>query len=89
MLNVECSSEYIGQMEPVVSDETESVKQAENSDEVFLLCDSSKIEKDLLVEFVPLSTLDFLITDKNVNFTLIPKYDKQSIKLLCDKSISN
>ncbi len=68
-----------------------TLKMAENSDEVFLLCDSSKIEKDSLVRFAPLSIVDYVITDNEVNSSLILTYEKYNIKLICDdpNSIEN
>jgi DeoR family fructose operon transcriptional repressor len=39
-------------------------KMIENSDEVFLLCDSSKIEKNSFVRFTTLNRIHHLITDK-------------------------
>ena len=38
----------------------------ENSDEVFLLCDSSKIEKNSFVIFASISGIDHLITDEQI-----------------------
>ena len=39
-------------------------KMIENSDEVFLLCDSSKIEKNSFVKFASVTEIHHLITDK-------------------------
>jgi DeoR family fructose operon transcriptional repressor len=39
-------------------------KMIENSDEIFLLCDSSKIEKNSFVRFATLNRIHHLITDK-------------------------
>ena len=39
----------------------------ENSDEIFLLCDSSKIEKNSFVKFAPISIIHHLITDKLIS----------------------
>ncbi len=39
-------------------------KMIENSDEVFLLCDSSKIEKNSFVRFASIAKVHHLITDK-------------------------
>ena len=61
-----------------------TLKMAENSDEVFVLCDSSKIEKDSFVKFAPLSAINYIITDKKIDNMLIPKYDEHGIKLLCE-----
>jgi len=60
------------------------MNMAENSDEVFVLCDSSTIEKDSFVKFAPLSAIKYIITDKKIDHMLIPKYDEHGIKLLCE-----
>jgi len=61
-----------------------TLKMAENSDEVFVLCDSTKIEKDSFVRFAPLSAINYIITDNKIDRTLVPKYDELGIKLLCE-----
>jgi len=43
-----------------------SQKMIENSDEVFLLCDSSKIEKNSFVKFASINRIHHLITDKSI-----------------------
>lgn len=60
-------------------------KMAENADEVFLLCDSSKIEKNSLIKFAPLSSIDYLITDYNIDPSLVSKYRNRNIKLIYEK----
>ncbi len=62
-----------------------TLKMAENSDEVFLLCDSSKIEKNSFVRFAPLSIISYVITDKNVDPVLVSKYYEHNTNLLCEK----
>ncbi|MDU1891230.1 MAG: DeoR/GlpR family DNA-binding transcription regulator [Dysgonomonas sp.] len=63
-----------------------TLKMAENSDEVFLLCDSSKIEKNSFVRFAPLSVVDYVITDDGIDHMLIPKYyDECNVNLLCEE----
>jgi DeoR family fructose operon transcriptional repressor len=42
-------------------------KMIENANEVFLLCDSSKIEKNSFVKFAPLSKIHHLITNKTIS----------------------
>lgn len=59
-------------------------KMAENSDEVFLLCNSSKIEKNSFVKFVPLTMINHVITDKKIDRTLISKYAEYNVNLLCE-----
>lgn len=55
---------------------------ADSAKKVFLLCDSSKIEKDSLYKFATLSTIDYLITDSGVDKKIIKKYKKESINII-------
>ena len=41
-------------------------KMIENADEVFLLCDSSKIEKNSFTKFAPITKIHHLITDERI-----------------------
>ncbi len=61
-----------------------TLRMAENSDEVFLLCDSSKIEKNSFVKFAPLSLFDHLITDKDLKKEYLEKYRKANIHILTE-----
>jgi len=66
-------------------DEKESLitlKMAENADEVFLLCDSTKIEKESLVKVVPISIITHILTDKDLNTKFISKYKKDNVNLI-------
>ena len=57
-------------------------KMIENTDEVFLLCDSSKIEKNSYVRFAPLSKVHHLITDGGISKKYIDKYIGASIDII-------
>jgi DeoR family fructose operon transcriptional repressor len=61
-----------------------TLKMAENSDQVFLLCDSSKIEKNSFVKFAPFSLIDYLITDKEVDNEYLEKYRKSNINIVIE-----
>jgi DeoR family fructose operon transcriptional repressor len=50
-----------------------TLRMAENSSEVFLVCDSSKIEKNSFFKFAPFSKVDHLITNNDID----PKYLKE------------
>jgi len=63
-------------------------KMAENSDEVFLLCDSSKIEKSSFIKFAPLSMIDCVITDQKVDRMLISKYGEYNVALIYEPKIT-
>lgn len=59
-----------------------TLRMADNAKEVFLLCDSSKIERNSFVRFAPLSKIDHLITDKCMTAESVKKYKKQKIDLI-------
>ncbi|MGV8090487.1 MAG: DeoR/GlpR family DNA-binding transcription regulator [Mangrovibacterium sp.] len=61
-----------------------TLKMAENSDKVFLLCDSSKIEKNSFVKFAPFSMIDYLITDKELKQEYLEKYKKSNINIVIE-----
>jgi DeoR family fructose operon transcriptional repressor len=67
------------------SDENESaitLKMAENASQVFLLCDSSKIERDSFVQFAPLSKIDYFITDRGIDQSLIKTYKGYGVNII-------
>ena len=53
-----------------------------SADQVFLLCDSSKIEKDSFYVFAPLSIIDFLIIDDEIDKNIAAKYTDHNINLI-------
>jgi len=55
---------------------------AGSASEVFLLCDSSKIEYDSTYKFAKLSSIDYLITDSGVDKKFIKKYKKEKVDLI-------
>ena len=55
---------------------------ANSADHVFLLCDSSKIEKDSFYVFAPLSMVDFLITDDGVDKKIADQYRERDLELI-------
>ena len=54
---------------------------AEAADTVYLLCDSSKIEKNAFVHYAPLEMIDYLVTDQMAP-ELIKEYEKLNIKII-------
>ncbi len=54
---------------------------AQAADTVYLLCDSSKIEKSAFVHYAPLEMIDYLITDQ-IDAELKKAYEKQNIKVI-------
>ena len=54
---------------------------AEAADTVYLLCDSSKIEKNAFVHYAPLEMIDYLVTDQ-MDPELKKAYEKQNIKVI-------
>jgi len=53
-----------------------------SADNVFLLCDSSKIEKDSLYIFAPLSTIDTIITDSGIDMNIADNYKEKDVSLI-------
>lgn len=67
------------------SDENESaitLKMTENADTVFLLCDSTKIERNSFVQFAPLSAVNYLITDKGLDQAVAKTYAEHNINII-------
>ncbi len=59
-----------------------TVKMAEAAQKVFLLCDSSKIEKDSYYTYSSLSMISYLITDQKVDPKTIELYRNNNINLV-------
>ena len=59
-----------------------TVKMAEAAQKVFLLCDSSKIEKDSYFTYSSLSLISYLITDKNIDPKLLDTYKNNKINVV-------
>jgi len=53
-----------------------------SADQVFLLCDSSKIEKDSFYTFAPLSIIDTMITDNGIDINIAAKYREKDVDLV-------
>lgn len=63
-------------------DASVTVKMAEAAQKVFLLCDSSKIEKDSYFTYSSLSLISYLITDKNINPEHLELYRNNKINIV-------
>ena len=61
-----------------------TLRMIENSDEVFLLCDSSKIEKNSFVKFASISDIHHLITDKQITPDHLRMYQHTGIEIVTD-----
>lgn len=61
-----------------------TLKMAENADEVFLLCDSSKIEKNSFIKFAPLSKINYLVTDNGLDKKYLKKYKEHNISIITE-----
>ena len=59
-----------------------TIKMAEAAQKVFLLCDSSKIEKNSYFTYSSLSLISYLITDKNVDPKLVNDYKNNRINVV-------
>jgi len=55
---------------------------AEAADKVYLLCDSSKIEKTSYFNYSSLELVDQLITDKEIDPTVLETYKSKNINIL-------
>ncbi|GAB3893283.1 DeoR/GlpR family DNA-binding transcription regulator [Spirosoma agri] len=55
---------------------------AKQTDKVYLLCDSSKLETNKYLYFAPLSLFDVLITDKEASPALVTAYREAGITLI-------
>lgn len=59
-------------------------RMAENADRVFLLCDSSKVERDSYVRFAPLSLFNLLITDSRIKRSVHELYRRNGIEIITE-----
>jgi DeoR family fructose operon transcriptional repressor len=59
-----------------------SRKTATIADQVYLLCDSSKVERNSYVRFAPLSLIEAMITDHDLSESVIRDYKAQDIKII-------
>lgn len=59
-------------------------KMAENADKVFLLCDSSKIERDSFCRFAPVSLIDVLITEQRISEEDTYRYLENNISIITE-----
>jgi DeoR family fructose operon transcriptional repressor len=59
-----------------------SLAMAGNARKVYLMCDSSKLEKDRYIQFAPLSLVHSLITDKNAPKELLDKYAAAGLEII-------
>ncbi len=59
-----------------------TLKMADNADEVFLVCDSSKIERSSFVKFAPFSKIDHLITNDDISPQYLQEYQDAGIHVI-------
>lgn len=59
-----------------------TLKMAEAADKVYLLCDSTKIEKTSYFNYSSLDLIDQLITDKDVDLSILELYKSKNINVL-------
>ncbi|MBG9375146.1 DeoR/GlpR transcriptional regulator [Panacibacter sp. DH6] len=55
---------------------------ASGAGEVFLLCDSGKLEKDQYFQFGSLNMINYLVTDGNADKKLLQRYTKRGIHVI-------
>ncbi|HHU25296.1 MAG TPA: DeoR/GlpR transcriptional regulator [Bacteroidales bacterium] len=61
-----------------------TLKMANNADEVFLVCDSSKIERNSFVKFAPFSIVDHLITNNDMDPQHLEEYRDAGIHVIIE-----
>ena len=59
-------------------------KMIENSDETFLLCDSSKIDKNSFVKFASITKIHHLITDKHITSLQLKLYQDAGVDMIVE-----
>jgi DeoR family fructose operon transcriptional repressor len=59
-------------------------QMAEHARQVYLLCDSSKIERDSYFRFAPPSLFDLLITDGKLEGSLLKRYREHGIRIITE-----
>ena len=59
-----------------------SMALAKYAKETFLLCDSTKFEKDKYLPFAPINMANYLITDNGVDKKIIKAYQSKGIKII-------
>ncbi len=64
-----------------VNEATRLKSMIDVADEVYLLCDSSKIELNFLFRLAPISAVDYLITDKGIKKEVAEQYRDNGIQL--------
>ena len=68
-----------------INEATRIKSMIDAADEVYLLCDSSKIEYNSLFKLAPISAIDYLITDDGINEEILNKYKESNIKIFVAK----
>lgn len=59
-----------------------TIKMAEAADKVYLLCDSSKVQKNSYFTYSSLSLVDHMITDKGISSSYLELYKSNNINVL-------
>jgi DeoR family transcriptional regulator, fructose operon transcriptional repressor len=54
----------------------------ERSEEVFVVADSSKFGRDVTIGVAPVSRIDYIITDANLNKNLVADFSRSKVKLI-------
>ena len=59
-----------------------TIKMAESAKQVFLLCDSSKLERDSYFTYSSLSLVNYLLTNSGIDRQIIDLYQKHNINII-------
>ena len=52
------------------------------AEQVYMLCDSSKIENDSVYKFAPITLADYIITDKDLAPDIVSKYKENNVNII-------
>ena len=52
------------------------------AEQVYMLCDSSKIENDSVYKFAPITLADYIITDKDLAPDIVSMYKKNNVNII-------
>jgi DeoR family fructose operon transcriptional repressor len=58
-----------------------SLLMSKNAEQTFLLCDSTKLEKDSFLKFAPINIVNVLVTDYNASSEILTKYYNSGMKI--------
>lgn len=61
---------------------THTLALMQQAEQVYLLCDSTKLEQDCYLNFAPLSVVNVLVTDKNADTAVLEQYGTAGVRVI-------